>query len=235
MIKFISRGTFGQVFLAFLPNTEKYYAIKCLNKNDLIEKDLIENAKLEKMIMLGIKHPFIVRMHFVFQKNYRIYFVMDYVKGGELFHHLQLVRRFTETQVKFISVQIILAIGYLHLKFNVKYRDLKPENVIFDQHGYIKLTDFGLAKAADFSNTICGTPEYVAPEMLLGKRHDKNVDWWALGIMIYELLAGIPPFYNKDTTVMFNNIKNMEILWPNMQENKFEFSKDAIDVIQQLL
>lgn len=223
------------MFLAFLPNTEKYYAIKCLNKNDLIEKDLIENAKLEKMIMLGLKHPFIVRMHFVFQKNYRIYFVMDYVKGGELFHHLQLVRRFTETQVKFISVQIILAIGYLHLKFNVKYRDLKPENVIFDQHGYIKLTDFGLAKAADFSNTICGTPEYVAPEMLLGKRHDKNVDWWALGIMIYELLAGIPPFYNKDTTVMFNNIKNMEILWPNMQENKFEFSKDAIDVIQQLL
>ena len=146
MIKFISRGTFGAVFLAYLPSQEKYYAIKCINKNDLIEKDLIENVKLEKLIMLGVKHPFIVKMQYVFQKNYRIYFVMDYVKGGELFHHLQLVRRFNENQVKFISVQIILAIGYLHSKFNVKYRDLKPENIIFDEHGYIKLTDFGLAK-----------------------------------------------------------------------------------------
>ena len=82
--------------------------------------------------------------------------------------------------------------------FNVKYRDLKPENIIFDEHGYIKLTDFGLAKQADISNTICGTPEYLAPEMLSGESHDKNVDWWALGILIYELLAGIPPFYNKD-------------------------------------
>lgn len=86
MIKFISRGTFGSVFLAYLPSKDRYYAIKCINKNDLIQKDLIENVKLEKLIMLGVKHPFIVKMHFVFQKNYRIYFVMDYVKGGELFN-----------------------------------------------------------------------------------------------------------------------------------------------------
>lgn len=101
---------------------------------------------------------------------------------------------------------MVLAIGYLHKQFNVIYRDLKPENIILDEHGYLKLTDFGLAKQADFSNTFCGTPEYVSPEMLDGSGHDKTVDWWALGIIAYELLSGIPPYYDKDHSVMFQNI-----------------------------
>ena len=131
---------------------------------------------------------------------------MDYIGGGELFHHIQLKTRFKENEVKFLAIQIVLAMGYLHKEFNVIYRDLKPENIILDEHGYLKLTDFGLSKQAEESNTFCGTPEYVSPEMLAGTGHDKTVDWWALGILIYELLSGIPPFYDKDHSVMFENI-----------------------------
>lgn len=124
----------------------------------------------------------------------------------------------------------MLALGYLH-QYGVIYRDLKPENIILDEHGYIRLTDFGLSKQADESNTFCGTPEYVSPEMLDGTGHDKTLDWWALGILIYELLAGIPPFYNTDHTVMFQNIKYGTILWPNKKDHGFSFSKDAMDII----
>ena len=104
------------------------------------------SAKLEKLIMATVDHPFIVKMHYVFQKNYRIYFVMDYIAGGELFNHLKKVQRFNEIQSRFLITQIVLAIGYLHQKLNVIYRDLKPENIMLDEHGYAKLLDFGLAK-----------------------------------------------------------------------------------------
>ena len=106
-----------------------------------------------------------------------------------------------------MAAQIVLAIGYLHKEMNVIYRDLKPENIILDKNGYIKLTDFGLSKQANESNTFCGTPEYLSPEMLDGTTHDKTCDWWALGIIIYELLVGIPPFYDRNQTAMFTKIQ----------------------------
>ena len=146
ILKFISKGTFGSVFIAYLPSKDLYYAIKCINRDDLEEKDLLAAVKLEKFIMHNVNHPFIVKMHYVYQKNHRIYFVMDYIGGGELFKHIQEKRRFTESQAKFIMAQVVLAIGYLHKEMNVIYRDLKPENIIFDEDGYVKLTDFGLAK-----------------------------------------------------------------------------------------
>jgi protein-serine/threonine kinase len=115
-------------------------------KNDLLVKDLIESVRLEKLIMLEVEHPFIVKMQYVFQKSYRIYFVMDYISGGEMFYHIQLQNRFSENQVKFFASSVALALGYLHKQLNVIYRDLKPENIILDEHGYLKLTDFGLSK-----------------------------------------------------------------------------------------
>jgi len=235
IIRFISKGSFGSVFLAFLPSQNKYFAIKSLNKDNLLTQTLIEKVKLEKVIMLEVEHPFIVKMHYVFQKNYRIYFIMDYISGGELFQHIQLQTRFSESQVKHLATQIVLAIGYLHKSLNVIYRDLKPENIILDSQGYLKLTDFGLSKQAQESNTFCGTPEYVSPEMLDGTGHDKTVDWWALGILIYELLSGIPPFYDRDHSVMFNNIQKGDIFWPDQKEHGFSFSKEATDVIKRLL
>ena len=129
----------------------------------------------------------------------------------------------------------MLALGYLHQNHNVIYRDLKPENIIMDEYGYIKLTDFGLSKQAKESNTFCGTPEYVSPEMLEGTGHDKTVDWWGLGILVYELLAGIPPFYDKDHSSMFQKILKGEIPFPNKADHGFGFSKDAMNLIVNLL
>ena len=191
--------------------------------------------RLEKLIMLDVEHPFIVKMHYVYQKNYRIYFVMDYLPGGDLFKHLNIVNRFTETQVRFLVAQIVLALGYLHKELNVIYRDLKPENILFDKDGYIKLTDFGLSKQASESNTFCGTPEYLSPEMLEGTMHDKTCDWWALGIIMYELLVGIPPFYDRNQNTMFAKIQMGEIPWPSKQEQGFSVSEDAADLIKKLL
>ena len=160
---------------------------------------------------------------------------MDYIGGGELLQHIQQQRRFNEETVKFLVVQIVLAIGYLHKELNVIYRDLKPENILMDEQGYLKLADFGLAKQTDMSNSFCGTPEYVSPEMLDGTGHDKTLDWWALGILIYELLAGIPPFYSKDVNHMFYKIQHAELPWPDKAKNGFGFSPDATDIITKLL
>jgi serine/threonine protein kinase len=131
-----------------------------------------------------------------------VYFVLEYVPGGELFNYMQQERRFCQERVCFYVAQIALALDYLH-NSNILYRDLKPENILLDRDGYIKLADFGLAKFADHSTTFCGTPEYIAPEMLSGSGYDKTADWWALGVLTYEMLTGIPPFYDKNKNIMF--------------------------------
>lgn len=124
------------------------------------------------------------------------------MQGGELFKHLSEQRRFSEDRVKFYAAQIALALGYLH-KSNIYYRDLKPENILLGLDGYILLADFGLAKINEINdgtepNSFCGTPEYISPEMIVGSGHDHTLDWWALGVLIYEMIIGIPPFYHKN-------------------------------------
>lgn len=141
-------------------------------------------------------------MDHVFAKATRIYFIMAFVQGGELFKHLSEQRRFSESMVKFYAAQIALALGYLH-KSNIYYRDLKPENILLGLDGYILLADFGLAKInlmedGDEPNSFCGTPEYLSPEMIVGSGHDHTLDWWALGVLVYEMIIGIPPFYHKN-------------------------------------
>jgi serum/glucocorticoid-regulated kinase 2 len=136
-------------------------------------------------------------MHYVFQTEQKIFFVMRFVRGGELFMHLRNSTRFPEERAKFYSAQVAMAIGHLHNK-SIIYRDLKPENILLDEDGYICLTDFGLAKILNENSqafSFCGTPEYLAPEILNEKGHRFPVDWWALGILTYEMIVGFPPFY----------------------------------------
>jgi len=213
MVSMVGKGTFAKVFLVYEPNTKKYYALKSMRKDVIIDKNSVDNINLERLIMLQVEHPFIVSMQYVFQRTYRVYFVMDFVHGGELFQYMRNLRHFQQEHVAFYTAQIALALSYLH-ENNIMYRDLKPENILVAKDGYLKLSDFGLAKNAQFSNTFCGTPEYISPEMLLGTGHDKTSDWWALGILIYEMLTGIPPFYDKNRNVMFLAIERAKIRWP---------------------
>lgn len=148
-------------------------------------------------MLTTINNPFIVKINYTFESKDKFYFIMEYLSGGRLFYHLTTEKRFSESKVIFYSACIVLAMHYLHQK-GIVYRDLKPENAILDKEGYVKLTDFGIAKKGmkglKKSYTFCGTNEYCAPEFIQGKGHNKSVDWWCLGIMIYEMFVGHSPF-----------------------------------------
>ena len=233
IIKIIGRGSFGKVCLVeYLPNPE-IYAMKSLKKDILIKEEKIESTLLEKEILETVNHPFIINLIFCFQTEERINFVMPFIPGGELFQHLKKVKHFGENTTRFYAAQIAVAIQHLH-DMGYIYRDLKPENILIDEQGYLRLTDFGLVKKVkngERSNSFCGTPEYLAPEIIKGEYYDKNVDWWSLGIIIYEMICGIPPFYLRNLQKMYELIKNEKIKF----DKKYLVSKDAKDLITKLL
>ena len=235
--KMIGKGTFGKVYLVQCRKNKQFYAMKCIRKDIIIENEQFENIKLEKDILFNIDHPFIVGMEFVYQNEFRIYFLMNFIKGGELFRHLVKVKRFPETIVQFFVAQIAIALGHLHEK-NILYRDLKPENILVAEDGYLYLADFGLAKAVtnkQLANSFCGTAEYLAPEMLIGSGHDFTVDWWALGILIYEMLVGIPPFFHRNKHRMYFLIKESPVNFPDPHKHGITISPQAKDLIKRLL
>jgi serum/glucocorticoid-regulated kinase 2 len=194
--------------------------------------------KLEKDILYSVSHPFIVSMDYVYQNDFRIYFLMTFIKGGELYRHLSKMRRFNEEQARFFIAQIALAIGHLHKK-NILYRDLKPENVLFNEDGYLLLADFGLAKMTkskkEKTNSFCGTPEYLSPEMIIGNGHDNTVDWWTLGILLYELFVGITPFFHRNNHRMQYLIQEAPVSFPDKAKFGFEVPPHAMNLIERLL
>ncbi|XP_015239891.1 PREDICTED: serine/threonine-protein kinase Sgk3 [Cyprinodon variegatus] len=209
-LKVIGKGSFGKVFLAKRKHDGKCYAVKVLQKKVILNRKEQKHIMAERNVLLkNVKHPFLVGLHYSFQTTDKLYFVLDFVNGGELFFHLQRERTFSETRAKFYIAEMASALGYLH-SLDIVYRDLKPENILLDHEGHIVLTDFGLCKEGisqtDTTSTFCGTPEYLAPEVLRKHPYDNTVDWWCLGSVLYEMLFGLPPFYSRDTHEMYDNI-----------------------------
>eukprot|EP01017_Pseudomicrothorax_dubius_P044953 TRINITY_DN7684_c0_g1_i1.p1 TRINITY_DN7684_c0_g1~~TRINITY_DN7684_c0_g1_i1.p1 ORF type:complete len:355 (-),score=99.46 TRINITY_DN7684_c0_g1_i1:114-1178(-) len=217
LIKVIGKGTYGKVVLVKKKDDNKIYALKMVKKEVVEKRKQTPYIQTERNVLVGCDHPFIIKLAFAFQNERKLFFALEYCPGGELFYLLQRRKTFTEDQAKFYAAQIVLAIEHLHER-NVIYRDLKPENVILDAQGYIRITDFGLAKMnisdATGAFSICGTPEYLAPEVLKKQGHGKPVDWWTLGCLIFEMLTGWPPFYTKEREELFRRIKYDELIFP---------------------
>ena len=233
IMKILGRGSFGKVSLVQYKPTGEYYAMKSLKKDVLLDQDQVESTILEKKILQSLDHPFLVGMIFCFQTVERIYFVMPFIRGGELFQHLRTAKYFPEDKVRFYAASIGLALDYLHSK-GIIYRDIKPENILIGEVGYLKLIDFGMAKILqndEKATSFCGTPEYLAPEIITGEGHNKAADWWSYGILIFEMLCGIPPFYCDNNEKMYELIMHAELRFPK----KIQVSDNSKDLLKKLL
>lgn len=218
ILKALGKGYFGKVFLVEKKDTKELYALKVISKLDIIKRNFFENLKNEKKIMERVRNPFVVNLDYCFASPSYLFFAMRFKQGGELYHHLRKAARFSEPAAKFYAAQILQGLAYLH-SLNIMYRDLKPENILLDEKGNACLADFGISKILDPKDTtksFVGTPEYVAPEIILQKGHNKAVDIWCFGILIYEMVYGLPPFYNKNQNVMLNWIVKLEPTFPHM-------------------
>lgn len=206
LLKLLGKGAHGKVLLCSRKGrSTPLYAMKILKKQHIIDANQLEHTIAEKLILSNVNHPFLVSMKYTFQTESKLYFVMEFMSGGELFQHLKRVGKFSEIQTKFFCACLVMALGHLH-NSNYIYRDLKPENILLDSRGYVKLSDFGLAKevhVSDLAKTFCGTPEYLAPEVILNKGCNRPADWWSLGILVFEMLFGAPPFYSTDVQEMY--------------------------------
>lgn len=215
----LGTGTFGRVLLVRLrnssqPSTQNCFAMKVLRKTEIVRLRQVEHVNAERYILSRVRHPFVVDLYATFQDSLNIYMLLSYVPGGELFTHLRRAQRFTPDVTRFYLANIILALKYLH-SFNIIYRDLKPENLLLDSRGYLRLTDFGFAKIVDDRTwTLCGTPEYLAPEIIQSDGHGKAADWWACGILAYEMMVGYPPFFDETAYGIYEKILKGKIHWP---------------------
>ncbi|ORX44920.1 Pkinase-domain-containing protein [Hesseltinella vesiculosa] len=225
----LGTGTFGRVYLAKDKLEQRTVAIKVLRKEDVVRLKQVEHINSERQVLSNLHFPFIVDLYCTFQDPERLYMVEEYVLGGELFRHLRRSGRYSNASARFYAAEIVLALDYMH-SLDIIYRDLKPENILLDRDGHIKLTDFGFAKkVTDRTWTLCGTPEYLAPEVIQSKGHGKAVDWWALGILIYEMLVGYPPFYDDNHFGIYEKILEAKLQLPA------HLDASAKDLLKRLL
>lgn len=229
ILKTIGTGTFARVTLVRNKDSKDYHALKILSIHDIVKLKQVEHVKNEKKILQEIQHPFLITLDWFSKDKKFLYMLFPFIVGGELFSYLRSAGRFSSQTTLFYCAEIISALEYLH-SLSIIYRDLKPENLILDKTGHLKIIDFGFAKrVVDKTWTLCGTPEYLAPEIIQSKGHNKAVDWWALGILTYEMLAGYPPFYDDNPFGIYEKILTGKIEWPR------HVDQHARDFIKKLL
>lgn len=231
-------GAFGRVKLVKVKpdkipkngDPNQTYALKCLSKRGIVDSGLQDHVVNEKQIMDELNHPFILTFHAAMQDEHNVYFLLEILLGGELFRTLRCEGQFPETWSRFYAASVMLAFCQIHSK-KIAYRDLKPENLVMDAEGYLKIVDFGLAKKLEGGKTwtLCGTPDYLAPEVILNEGHDWAVDYWALGVLIYEMTAGTPPFYAEDPMEVYEKILSGHVSIPS------HFSRGLGELVKKLL
>ncbi|KAI5303707.1 camp-dependent protein kinase catalytic subunit, partial [Ascosphaera pollenicola] len=230
LLRTLGTGSFGRVHLVQSRHNSRFYAIKVLKKEQVVKMKQIEHTNDERRMLQWVKHPFLVTLWGTFQDARNLYMVMDFVEGGELFSLLRKSQRFPNPVAKFYAAEVTLALEYLH-NLDIIYRDLKPENLLLDRHGHLKITDFGFAKEVkDITWTLCGTPDYLAPEVVSSKGYNKSVDWWSLGILIFEMLCGFTPFWDGGSPMkIYENILRGHVKYPPYM------NQDARDLLAQLI
>ena len=224
-------GTFGRVHLCRLRSdpSGQVFALKVMKKTVVLRLKQVEHVRNEKNILQLIDSSFVPRLYASFQSSTCLYLLSEFIIGGELFKRLRSEGLFPNDVALFYATEVVCAFSYLHSQ-SIAYRDLKPENVLIDIEGHLKLVDFGFAKlVTDKTYTLCGTPEYLAPESIEHQGHNHGVDWWALGIFIYEMLAGGPPFYDDNPYSLYQKILQCQFGIPE------HFEPEAADLISQLL
>ncbi|PWY89387.1 camp-dependent protein kinase type 2 [Aspergillus sclerotioniger CBS 115572] len=226
----LGTGSFGRVHLVQSKHNHRFYAVKVLKKAQVVKMKQIEHTNDERRMLNRVRHPFLITLWGTWQDSRNLYMVMDFVEGGELFSLLRKSQRFPNPVAKFYAAEVTLALEYLHQQ-QIIYRDLKPENLLLDRHGHLKITDFGFAKEVpDITWTLCGTPDYLAPEVVSSKGYNKSVDWWSLGILIFEMLCGFTPFWDSGSPVkIYENILRGRVKYPPY------LHPDAVDLLSQLI
>lgn len=232
-IKVLGKGSFGKVLLAELKDTEYYYAVKCLKKDVVLEDDDVECTLIErKVLALGTNHPYLCHLFATFQTDSHLFFVMEYLNGGDLMFHIQQSGRFPETRARFYAAEIVSGLKFLH-KRGIVYRDLKLDNILLDFDGHVRIADFGMCKLQIYlektADTFCGTPDYMAPEIIKGLKYNQTVDWWSFGVLLYEMLIGQSPFSGCDEDELFWSICNEMPSYPRF------LSQQALTILTRLL
>ena len=231
VISVIGRGYYGKVTMCQRKKNNKIYAIKSIHKNRLIKAHKVSTVISERFVLMNIRHPFIVKLHFAFQTASKVYMGLDYIPGGDLAFHLMNRGSFPPEDARLYAAEIALALDYLH-KSGLVYRDLKPENILLEADGHIKLADFGLVKNLKYTKTtssFCGTPEYIAPEIIQQENYGTMVDWWSFGVMLYQFVFGNCPWEDQNVKLLFNKIISAPLVFPEGAD------PDTVDLLSHLI